>query len=113
MVLRKRRLLWIVPVTATVLAVTFWYLVVPYPRSLDDRKPETTALMEQRQREAAVAGRSLTIRQDWVDLAQISSNLQRAVVIAEDWRFREHAGVDWRALASVSFLLTRHLPETR
>lgn len=61
--------------------------------------PEPTALMEQRVRQAARAGDSLSIRQDWVDLDQISPNLRRAVVVAEDYRFREHDGVDWVSLA--------------
>ncbi len=34
----------------------------------------------------------------WVDYAQISSNLKRAVVTSEDARFLSHEGVDWEAL---------------
>jgi len=37
-------------------------------------------------------------RLDWIGLADISPALARAVVTAEDRRFHEHGGVDWRAL---------------
>ena len=76
-----------------------WYVLIPYPWGLDDRNPEITALMEQRVREAQAAGDSLVLRQEWVPLDQISSNLQRAVIVAEDYRFRQHQGVDWVSLA--------------
>ncbi len=36
----------------------------------------------------------------WTSLAEISPALQASVVRAEDRRFFEHAGVDWRALAA-------------
>ncbi len=85
---------------ATAVAVAlFWLFVIPWPWDLDARNPEATALMEQRVREAAASGSMLSIRQQWVALDRISPNLVRAVIVAEDHRFREHAGVDWRALA--------------
>lgn len=49
-------------------------------------------------------GRWLTfqpVERQWVPLAQISPNLIRAVIAAEDQRFCEHAGVDWVELNSV------------
>jgi monofunctional biosynthetic peptidoglycan transglycosylase len=55
--------------------------------------------MRQRVSEARGAGDSLSIRQEWVSLDRIAPNLPRAVIIAEDQRFPEHDGVDWRALA--------------
>ncbi|MDH0867193.1 transglycosylase domain-containing protein [Mitsuaria sp. GD03876] len=36
--------------------------------------------------------------QQWVDDAQISRNLKRAVIASEDAGFNEHGGVDWDAL---------------
>ena len=39
-------------------------------------------------------------RLDWLTLAEISPGLIQACIQAEDRRFREHGGVDWRALAS-------------
>jgi monofunctional biosynthetic peptidoglycan transglycosylase len=49
-------------------------------------------------------GRWLTfqpVERQWVPLAQISPNLIRAVIAAEDQRFCEHAGVDWVELNKV------------
>ncbi|HUF75061.1 MAG TPA: biosynthetic peptidoglycan transglycosylase [Longimicrobiales bacterium] len=77
----------------------FWFVVIPYPWALRRGEPAPTALMEQRLREAREAGATLDIRQEWVPLEQISPSLVRAVVVAEDYRFREHAGVDWVSLA--------------
>jgi monofunctional biosynthetic peptidoglycan transglycosylase len=55
--------------------------------------------MEQRLREARAAGRTLELRRTWVPLGEISPRLVRAVLVAEDHRFREHHGIDWLALA--------------
>jgi monofunctional glycosyltransferase len=55
--------------------------------------------MEQRIEEGRASGDSLIIRREWVPLADISPNLVRAVVVAEDYRFRQHQGIDWVSLA--------------
>lgn len=80
-------------------ALLFWFTVIPYPRGLQTGDPGASALMEQRMEEARSAGDTLEIRRKWVPLAEISPNLQRAVVVAEDYRFREHEGIDWVSLA--------------
>jgi monofunctional biosynthetic peptidoglycan transglycosylase len=41
------------------------------------------------------------VTRDWRPLADISPNLQRAVITAEDARFCLHGGVDWAALQQV------------
>ena len=51
--------------------------------------------MQQRIEEARTTGQKLTIEYRWIPLSKISRHLQRAVLIAEDARFYEHAGVDW------------------
>ncbi len=56
--------------------------------------------MEQRAREARREGRELVIQQQWVPLKDISANLRRAVLTSEDDRFYQHAGIDWKALAT-------------
>lgn len=83
----------------TVTSLLVWYVWIPYPWKLDERDPEITSLMEQRLREARAESNSLVIRQQWVPLEEISSNLQRAVIVAEDYRFRQHRGIDWVSLA--------------
>jgi len=45
-------------------------------------------------------------RLEWIGLADISPALAAAVVAAEDRRFHEHGGVDWRALSAS---LARHV----
>lgn len=82
-----------------VAAVTFWFVAIPYPWTLASRNPARTALMEQRTREARREGTQLEIAQQWVALEDISPALRRAVVVAEDYRFREHRGIDWVSLA--------------
>ena len=42
-------------------------------------------------------------RLPWVPLARMSPALLQAVVLSEDQRFWEHAGVDWAAVASSAF----------
>lgn len=85
--------------TAAVGLLLLWFVVIPYPRGLQEGDPGTSALMKQRMEEAEAAGDSLLVRREWVPLAEVSSNLQRAVVVAEDYRFREHEGIDWVSLA--------------
>jgi monofunctional biosynthetic peptidoglycan transglycosylase len=84
---------------AVAAAAVVWYVVVPYPVRLGSGDPGVTAVMEQRIREARAAGEELEIRREWIPLADISPELLRAVVVAEDYRFRLHRGVDWVSLA--------------
>lgn len=71
------------------------YLVAPYPLivlySVFD--PPVSALMLRN----LFAGRG--INYEWVDFENISPNLARAAVIAEDARFCRHYGVDWSAVS--------------
>lgn len=79
--------------------VYLWLLFLPWPLTLRWRNPGHTAFMEVRLREAEEAGDTLPIQQSWVTLEEISPNLRRAVLTAEDDRFYSHHGIDWRALA--------------
>lgn len=79
--------------------VVFWFLVIPYPWSLGIRDPSTTTLQEQRVREARRSGDTLSIRRQWVPLDRVAPAMVRAVMVAEDHRFLEHAGIDWQSLA--------------
>ena len=76
-----------------------WFVVIPYPWTLAGVNPSETSLMEQRIREARRAGVEFELRQEWVPLDRIAQSLRRAVVVAEDYRFREHQGIDWVSLA--------------
>jgi monofunctional glycosyltransferase len=79
-------------------AVWFYWLTIPWPIRLRSHDPQTTAVMRQRTAEADARGDELQIRQEWVPLDRISPRLRRAVIVAEDARFYDHGGVDWRAL---------------
>jgi monofunctional biosynthetic peptidoglycan transglycosylase len=97
---RSARATFFVLIGATALvALVGWYVVIPYPWTLGSRNPVRTSLMEQRMREASRSGNVLDIRQDWIPLSEVSPALLRAIVVAEDYRFREHEGVDWLAIA--------------
>jgi monofunctional biosynthetic peptidoglycan transglycosylase len=74
------------------------YLTLPDVRLLNTRNPQTTAFIELRKREAADEGRTLAIRHRWVPYTQISSNLRRAVLVAEDSAFFDHEGIDLNEL---------------
>ncbi len=92
-----KRLLIALPL-AFVGALWFFLLALPWGLTLRWHTPRTTALMRQRVAEAHARGDTLHIRHDRVPLDDISRSLRRAVVVAEDGRFREHHGVDWTAL---------------
>jgi monofunctional biosynthetic peptidoglycan transglycosylase len=68
-------------------------------RALASRNPGPTALMRQRQSEAAARGRrGVRPEQTWVELPQVSRYLILAVVASEDQKFFGHVGVDWKAV---------------
>ena len=78
--------------------LSYVYLSLPDVRVLATENPKTTAFIELRKREAADAGRTLRIRQRWVPYTQISNNLRRAVLVAEDSAFFDHDGIDLKEL---------------
>jgi monofunctional biosynthetic peptidoglycan transglycosylase len=84
---------------ALAIGLALWFFAIPYPWTLRSRNPERTALMEQRAEEARPGGVPFEVRQSWRTLDQIAPTLVRAVLVAEDYRFRQHAGVDWVSLA--------------
>jgi len=90
-------------VLAPILVATALPLVIlaglPWPWLLRWVDPPATEFMIYREREARRAGRDFTLVQDWVPLEDLPRDLVRAVLVSEDDRFREHRGVDWKALA--------------
>ena len=63
--------------------------------------PGTTMVQMERRVQALRAHRPYKKRFEFVSLAQISPNLQHAVVAAEDGRFRQHHGFDWIEMQKV------------
>jgi monofunctional glycosyltransferase len=60
--------------------------------------PPATAVHMQRRMQAWVHHTPYHKRYEFVPLARISPDLQHAVIAAEDARFYEHHGFDWRAI---------------
>jgi monofunctional biosynthetic peptidoglycan transglycosylase len=78
-------------VAALVVVILVPVVLVPVYGVID---PPSTLML------ARWAGGRPVVR-DWRPLGDISPNLQRAVITAEDARFCLHHGVDWQALGSV------------
>jgi monofunctional biosynthetic peptidoglycan transglycosylase len=57
--------------------------------------PITTSVQAERRLETLLAHKPYNKRYVFVPISRISTDLQHAVVAAEDTRFREHSGVDW------------------
>jgi len=74
------------------------YLTLPDVRALRTKSPGTTAFMELRAEEARARGAKPRWEQRWVGYDQISPNLRRAVLVAEDSAFWQHDGVDLEQL---------------
>ena len=60
--------------------------------------PQSTAFQRSEAWRIATEQGRLRWRQDWVDYAQISDHLKRAVIASEDDGFASHDGVDWEAM---------------
>ncbi len=71
------------------------YLTLPDVRPLAAAPPATTAFIELRAREARRDARPVERVQRWVPFDDISQNLKRAVLTAEDSAFFEHDGFDY------------------
>ena len=85
-------------------------LTMPDVSDLKTHNPGTTALIEQRVREAARQGRGLTVQQEWVDFDRIPRLLKESVRVAEDAAFYTHSGIDYVELREA---IKRDLDEGR
>jgi monofunctional biosynthetic peptidoglycan transglycosylase len=99
------RIIWkIIKVTTFVFVGAFalWiiYEVVTFPRvwRLRNESPETTNMIETRIKEAKAEGREPRRVHQWVPLAKISPEMQRAVLAGEDVNFATHNGFDYEAI---------------
>jgi monofunctional glycosyltransferase len=63
--------------------------------------PPTTMVQLQRRLEASLDRRPYRKRQVWMPLGRIAPELQHAVVSAEDGRFYQHHGIDWKEVQKV------------
>jgi monofunctional glycosyltransferase len=63
--------------------------------------PPSTMVQTQRRIEAWWNRRPYTKQQEWVPLPRIATELQHAVIAAEDGRFYQHNGIDWKEVQKV------------
>jgi monofunctional glycosyltransferase len=78
--------------------VTAVFLTLPDVRPLATEPPATTAFIELRAREARREARDVERVQRWVPYDDVSPNLKRAVLTAEDSAFFDHDGLDYEEL---------------
>jgi monofunctional glycosyltransferase len=74
--------------------LVYSYLTLPDVRPLATTNPSTTAFIELRADEAREKGLKPRRVQRWVGYSHVSSDLKRAVLVAEDDAFFQHEGVD-------------------
>jgi monofunctional glycosyltransferase len=74
--------------------MAYLYLTLPDVRPLRTENPSTSAFMELRAREARANGREPRRVHRWVAYRNISPELKRAVLAAEDSAFWQHEGID-------------------
>jgi monofunctional biosynthetic peptidoglycan transglycosylase len=60
--------------------------------------PTSTAFMDARLETMREKNPNAKIRRGWVDYAKISVHLKRALITAEDAKFLDHDGFDWKAI---------------
>jgi monofunctional glycosyltransferase len=89
----------VLAVLASVFALlAYGYLTLPDVRPLKTINPSTTAFIELRAAEARAKGQPPRRTQRWIGYRYISSNLTRAVLVAEDDLFWRHEGLDFDQL---------------
>jgi monofunctional biosynthetic peptidoglycan transglycosylase len=81
-----------------VLVVALWLLAALSLVGARWIDPPTTAVHIERRLQAWIHNRPYHERYKFVPLSQISTNLQHAVIAAEDARFYQHHGFDWHAI---------------
>jgi monofunctional biosynthetic peptidoglycan transglycosylase len=98
---RARRIFGTVLALATGLVLAFYVLAVAELIVLRWINPPTTMVQVQRRLEAWIHRKPYTKRYRFVPLNRISAHLQHAVVSAEDGRFYDHHGIDWKEVQQV------------
>ena len=74
---------------------------LPDVTAIIKKNPPSTALIDQRKKEATLAGKKIVVRQQWVTFQAIPKKLQDSVRISEDASFYQHRGVDYHELKIV------------
>ena len=98
---RKRGWLRAILIWVVVAIAAFYLLSLAVLVALRWVDPPVTMVQAQRRIEAWVHRKPYTKRQQWVPLGRIAPDLQHAVVSAEDGRFFQHHGIDWKEVQKV------------
>ena len=100
---KKRRRRWFRSLVLLVVVLTagVYFFLAAALVCLRWVNPPTTMVQTERRIESWWNRKPYDKRQDWVPLARISPELQHAVVAAEDGRFFQHNGIDWKEVQKV------------
>ncbi len=74
----------------TYVAIKLWWWI--------DQAPSSTAFMRARLGVMQEANAAAKLQYAWVPYDKISSNLKRAIIVAEDAKFADHEGFDWEGI---------------
>ena len=74
----------------TYVAIKLWWWI--------DQAPVSTAFMRARLEVMQAADAAAKLQYAWVPYDKISSNLKRAIIVAEDAKFADHEGFDWEGI---------------
>jgi len=100
-IFRGRRIFRTILLWAVALAAAFYALCLAELVALRWFNPPTTAVQTERRLAAWLRHRPYKKRQVFVPLSRISPDLQHAVISAEDGRFYQHHGIDWKEVQKV------------
>lgn len=91
---------WMKRITAVLSKLLLWFLMVTVLWVLVYRfiNPPITLLMIQRNTERSSVDKPFKMEKEWVDFDDISENMKRAAVSAEDQLFLKHVGFDIKAI---------------
>jgi len=92
----KLALRWLVWCAVALLALQVFFIA--RIASMTVLAPQSTTFQRSEAWRITTEKGELRWRQQWVDYAQISDHLKRAVIASEDDGFSQHDGVDWDAL---------------
>ncbi len=97
-ILKRLYIIFAIILAAVALFSAYFFLTLPDVGYLKKQNPKTTALMEQRKKQAKKEGKTLTIRQEWVGFDVIPDLLKKTVIVSEDAAFYHHKGIDFYEL---------------
>lgn len=103
---RLRHLLW----GALVLYLGWNLWIFTYIVSLNWINPDMTSFMSEQLERLQDDDPDAELRYQWVPYAQISRHMKRAILVAEDAKFAEHAGFDW---AGMQYAWSKNLKKGR